>query len=43
LVLNTHVESTGFVPPAPLEEALKKTVRYEFIEAHEGEGVFYSE
>jgi hypothetical protein len=42
-VYNTHVESTGFVPPIPLEEALKKTVRYEFIETHEGDGVFYSE
>lgn len=42
-VFNTDVESTGFVPPVPLEEALEKTVRYEFIESHEGEGVFYSE
>ena len=42
-VFNTAVESTGFVPPVPLEEALEKTVRYEFIESHEGEGVFYSE
>ncbi len=42
-VFNTAVESTGFVPPVPLEEALEKTVRHEFIESHEGEGVFYSE
>jgi nucleoside-diphosphate-sugar epimerase len=42
-VFNTAVESTGFVPPVPLDEALKKTVRHEFIESHEGEGVFYSE
>lgn len=42
-VFNTAVESTVFVPPVPLEEALKKTVRHEFIESHEGEGVFYSE
>jgi predicted nucleotide-binding protein (sugar kinase/HSP70/actin superfamily) len=42
-VFNTVVESTGFVPPVPLEKALEKTARYEFIESHEGEGVFYSE
>lgn len=42
-VFNTAVESTGFVPPVPLEEALENTVRHEFIESHEGEGVFYSE
>jgi hypothetical protein len=35
-VFNTAVESTGFVPPVPLEEALENTVQHEFIESHEG-------
>jgi hypothetical protein len=39
-VFNTAVELIGFVPPVPLEEILEKTVRHEFIESHEGEGVF---
>jgi nucleoside-diphosphate-sugar epimerase len=42
-VYNTAIDSTGFVSPVPLEEALQKTVRYEFLESHEHEGVFYTE
>jgi nucleoside-diphosphate-sugar epimerase len=42
-VYNTAIDSTGFVSPVPLEEALKKTVRYEFLESHEHAGVFYTE
>jgi len=42
-VYNTSVESTGFIPPVALETALEQTVRYEFLESHEHEGVFYSE
>jgi len=42
-VYNTAIEETGFVPPVPLEEALERTVRYEFIEDHEGEPLYYSE
>jgi nucleoside-diphosphate-sugar epimerase len=42
-VYNSAIDSTGFVSPVPLEEALKKTVRYEFLESHEHEGVFYTE
>lgn len=42
-VYNTALERSGFVPPVPLIEALEKTVRYEFLESHEHEGVFYSE
>ena len=43
-VYNTEIEEeTGFVPPVPLEEALERTVRYEFIEDHEGEPLYYSE
>ena len=42
-VYQTAVEKTGFSPPVPLSEALKRTVRYEFVESHEREGLFYSE
>jgi nucleoside-diphosphate-sugar epimerase len=42
-VYNTAIDRTGFVSPVPLEEALQKTVRYEFLESHEHEGVFYTE
>jgi nucleoside-diphosphate-sugar epimerase len=40
---NTAIDKTGFVPPVPLEQALSQTVRYEFVESHEHEGVFYTE
>jgi len=42
-VYNTAIDKTGFVPPVPLEQALAQTVRYEFIESHDHEGVFYTE
>lgn len=42
-VYNTAIENTGFVPPVPLETALTQTVRYEFLESNEHEGVFYTE
>jgi nucleoside-diphosphate-sugar epimerase len=42
-VYNTSIDDTGFVSPVPVEIALEKTVRYEFLESHEIEGVFYSE
>ncbi len=42
-VYNTAIDRTGFVPPVPLEQALAQTVRYEFVESHEHEGVFYTE
>ena len=42
-VYNTAIEETGFVSPVPLEEALARTVRYEFTEDHEGEPLYYSE
>jgi nucleoside-diphosphate-sugar epimerase len=34
---------TGFVAPVPISEALTRTVRYEFVESHEGEDIFNSE
>lgn len=42
-VYNTAIDKTGFMPPVPLEQALTQTVRYEFVESHEHEGVFYTE
>lgn len=42
-VYESTIESTGFIPPVPLMEAIEKTVRFEFIEDHKNEQVFYSE
>jgi nucleoside-diphosphate-sugar epimerase len=42
-VYESAVSSTGFVPPVNLMDAIEKTVRYEFIEDHRNEQVFYSE
>jgi hypothetical protein len=42
-VYNTAIDNTGFIPPVTLKQALERTVRYEFIESHESEGVFYTE
>lgn len=42
-VYKSAIESTGFIPPVPLMEAIGKTVRFEFIEDHRDEHVFYSE
>ncbi|MBU3546749.1 NAD(P)-dependent oxidoreductase [Polynucleobacter sp. MWH-Jannik1A5] len=42
-VYESAVDSTGFIPPVPLIEAIEKTVRFEFMEDHKAEKVFYSE
>ncbi len=42
-VYNTTIDKTGFIPPVTLEQALAQTVRYEFVESHQHEGVFYTE
>jgi len=42
-VYNTAVDRTGFRSPVPLVEAIENTVRYEFLESHEEDGVFYTE
>jgi nucleoside-diphosphate-sugar epimerase len=42
-VYESAIESTGFIPPVPLMKAIEKTVRFEFIEDHTTEQVFYSE
>lgn len=42
-VYNTAIDRTGFVSPVPLEKALAQTVRHEFIENHDDQGVFFTE
>ena len=42
-VYESAIDKTGFVAPVPLIEAIEKTVRYEFIEDHQSEQVFYTE
>ena len=40
---NTSVSETGFEPSLSLEQGIERTVRYEFLEDHTGEKLFYSE
>lgn len=42
-VYGSAIDKTGFIAPVPLMEAIEKTVRYEFIEDHQLEQVFYTE
>jgi len=42
-VYDTAIDKTGFVPPVPLEQALAKTVRHEFVEKHIDEPLYFSE
>jgi nucleoside-diphosphate-sugar epimerase len=42
-VYQSSVDKTGFMPPVLILNAIEETVRYEFIENHEKEVVFYSE
>ncbi len=42
-VYESAIHSTGFIAPVTLLEAIEKTVRFEFIENHKIEQIFYSE
>lgn len=42
-VYESALAETGFIPPFPLMDAIERTVRYEFIEDHSSEPLFYSE
>ena len=42
-VYKSAAELTGFIPPVTLMDAIEKTVRFEFLEDHSSEQVFYSE
>jgi nucleoside-diphosphate-sugar epimerase len=42
-VYESAVANTGFVPPVNLLDAIEQTVKYEFLEDHKKDPVFYSE
>lgn len=42
-VYESAISKTGFIPPVPLLDAIERTVRYEFIEDHKEEPVYFSE
>lgn len=42
-VFETSVKKSGFTPPVDLSQALKRTVKHEFLEDHSKEQVFVSE
>ena len=42
-VYESAIHTTGFTPPFSLLEAVERTIKYEFLEKHEHEAVFYSE
>jgi len=42
-VYESEIRKTGFIPPFNLMDAIEKTVRFEFIEIHDNEKVFYTE
>lgn len=42
-VYDSAIDKSGFIPPVPLEVALERTIRHEFIERHDGEPTYFSE
>jgi nucleoside-diphosphate-sugar epimerase len=42
-VYNTAVDETGFIPPVPLEKAMERTIRHEFIERHDNQPLYFSD
>jgi nucleoside-diphosphate-sugar epimerase len=42
-VYDSAINETGFSPPVHLIDAIDKTIRFEFLENHKNEQVFYSE
>jgi GlcNAc-P-P-Und epimerase len=40
---NSSVAETGFIASVPLADGLKRTVRYEFLEGHDGSELFWTE
>jgi nucleoside-diphosphate-sugar epimerase len=42
-VYESAIHTSGFVPPFSMPEAVERTIKYEFLEKHENETVFYSE
>lgn len=39
----TSVDKSGFLAPVTLADGLRRTVRYEFVESHEGDELFWTE
>jgi nucleoside-diphosphate-sugar epimerase len=42
-VYESAIHTTGFTPPFSMLEAVERTIKYEFLEEHTHEAVFYSE
>ena len=42
-VYESAIAATGFVPPVNLINAIERTVKYEFLDGHKKEPVYYSE
>lgn len=42
-IFNTSIDKMDFVPPIPLDEALKRTIEYEFLNPNQVDDVFYTE
>jgi hypothetical protein len=42
-VYESAIAETGFMPPVNLIDAIERTVKYEFLEDHKKEPLFYSE
>jgi nucleoside-diphosphate-sugar epimerase len=42
-VYNTAIDQTGFAAPVPLDEALERTIRHEFIEKHDDQPLYFTE
>ena len=42
-VFNTSISKTGFTPSSSLVQGIERTIRYEFLENHKDEKVFFSE
>ena len=42
-VYDSSIDKIGFVPPVSVNEAIARTIQYEFMEDHENEQVFYTE
>jgi len=42
-VYSSSIGQSGFIPPVTLTKGLEKTIRYEFLESHSNQDVFYTE
>jgi nucleoside-diphosphate-sugar epimerase len=42
-VYESAIAETGFVPPVDLHDAIERTIKYEFLEDHKKEPIYYSE